>query len=189
MPAKRRVRGPSHKGPGHPGIVGVAKEVEINLPPLAAPVAEAQDGALVSVVVIRDGPAGIEPREVVSPAQTVGQSAAPGHKAASGEISPFRLEVEMGRALTSRRHNVNHPGNGIRTEQGAFRTPRDLDVVHAVCGQGRKVEVAAELIQLNAINHHQVVVRVPASNEQAGDAPAPPGCRPKQPREPRAAHR
>src|SRR5712692_10138618 len=98
------------KRPWRASVIGVAKEMEIELPPGAAPVAEAEECGLVAVLVVGHDAAGIEPGEVVRPAQAASEAAPSGRKAARGKASSLCQRFEVRRALAPVTHNIDHAG-------------------------------------------------------------------------------
>ena len=81
----------------------------------------------------------------------------------------------MRRALAGGSDEVDDAGDRVRAIQGAFGAANDFDLRDAIGGQRGKVEVAAELVQGDAVDHHQVVIRVSATHEGAGGSSAAAG--------------
>src|SRR5207245_1053188 len=150
---------------GRAGVVSVSEEVKLRLAARAARVAKAQEGALVAVVVIRDHAPRVEPGEVVGPTEAARKAAAAGGEAARGEAAPFRQRREARRTFAASADDVDDARDGVRAVKRALRPAGDFHAVHSVDGERSKVEVAAKLVDLDAVDHDQVVVGVAAANE------------------------
>ena len=69
--------------------------------------------------------------------------------------------------------DVDDARHGVRTVKRALRPACDFHAVHPVDGERREVEVAAELVDLDAVDHDQVIVGVAPADENARRAAAP----------------
>ncbi len=166
--AKEKVVGVGAIGARCASIIGVAEEMKHEFAFRSARVSEANVGTLVAVVVILHDAAGIETREVEGPTESMGEAAASTGKAACRETAALRQEREMRRAFAPLTDDVDHTGDRVGAVQRALRATRDLHVVHAINTQRSKVEVASELIDLDTIDHHQVVVGIASADKNAG---------------------
>ncbi len=93
------------------------------------------------------------------------ETAAAGSEAPRGETAAFGKKREVGWTFTSFADDIDDAGDGVRTVQRARGAARNFDAINAIgCNRG-KVKVSAELIELNAIDHDEVIVRVSAANE------------------------
>ena len=64
------------------------------------------------------------------------------------------------------RDDVDDGADRVRAEECALGAAHDLDSFHLVRRQRREVEAAAEGVRLDAIDHHERVVRLAAAREQ-----------------------
>src|ERR1700674_4724633 len=79
----------------------------------------------------------------------------------------------MRRTFASFTDDIDCAGDGIGAVERALRAARHFDVVHTICRHGSEIEIAAEQIYLDTVDHHQVVVRIAAANKNAGRATVP----------------
>src|SRR6185437_15851499 len=71
--------------------------------------------------------------------------------------------------------DINDTSHGVGSVERALRAARNFDVIYAVDAEGGEIKIATELIQLDPVDHDEVVVGVAASNEDAGYTTVPAG--------------
>ena len=64
------------------------------------------------------------------------------------------------------------PAIGIRPIKRALWAANYFHLLDALSGQWRQIEPAAEIVQFNSVNHHQVVIRISSANEGARNGSA-----------------
>src|SRR5271157_2230016 len=74
----------------------------------------------------------------------------------------------MRSALALKGHDVDNTGDGVRAIKRAFRTARNLDALDAIGWERSEIKAAAKLVQLHAIDHHQIVIGLPTANVDTG---------------------
>ena len=121
-------------------------------------IAEAQKCRLVAIIVVLNESPGVQPGNIEAPAQAVGQATSAADKTACGKASAFRLKGEMRSALALGRHDVDDAGDGVWAIERAFRAAGYLNAFHAIGREWGEIKRAAKFVQLNAVNHHQIVI-------------------------------
>ena len=127
------------------------------------------------VPVVFDYAAGIESREVVGPAQAARQAAPARGEPPRREAAAFNERREVRPSAPLPADHVDDAGESVRAIESALRAACQFHALGGAGGQGGEIEVATELVDLHAVNHHQVVVGVPTANEHTGHAPVPTG--------------